>query len=117
MIGHYYPAGDLEVGTVIDGADYARQKIGQRLRFFLGEWFLDTSLGVPWFESILVKNPDLRFVQGILEDVIAAVPGITKVSAVEASLDTQTRHLTVAYRAVWQGATLVSDVLTENILP
>jgi len=121
MIGRRIPVGDelLADGqsVTIEGSEYAVQKIQQRLQFFLGEWFLDTSLGVPWYERILVKNPDLRFVQGILRDEIAKVPGIRDVQSVEASLDLTTRRLTIAYQAQWYDATLVTDVFTTVIGP
>lgn len=118
MIGHKYPTSDLaESPTMISEAEYARQKISRRLRFLFGEWFLDQNLGVPWIESILVKNPDLRYVQGVLRDVIASVPGITAVQATEASLDRDTRHLTIVYQAIYKDATIVQDVLTSIVAP
>lgn len=76
--------GDLDIVTnpgrltlLDDKAQCAAQKTRNRLLFFLGEWFLDTRLGVPWFQSILVKAPDLPIVEKILREVITSVPSIT----------------------------------------
>lgn len=118
MIGFVVKSGDLDTSDglqLVSGVEYARQKIRQRLQLFLGEWFLDTRLGVPWFESILVKSPDLKFVQGTLRNVISAVPGVTSVQTVEAAFDRSSRSLTIVYRVAYEGATLVEDVVTTPV--
>lgn len=65
-------SGDLSIegGQVrmVDGAERIAQQILISLRFWLGEWFLDTSQGVPYLEYILVKNPNERHIQQILTD-------------------------------------------------
>jgi hypothetical protein len=76
--------GDLDITTnpgrltlSDDKATCAAQKLRNRLLFFKNEWFLDTRLGVPWFQSILVKAPDLPLIEQILRQVILSVPSIT----------------------------------------
>jgi hypothetical protein len=120
MIGRAMPAGDLDtsaMGSRISGAEYAKQKIRQRLLFILGEWILDTRLGVPWFEEILVKNPDLRLIQARIRDVILSVPGMVNVQKAEAAV--KDRNLSLAYIADYRdsagSATLVSDLVTSGI--
>ena len=99
----------------IDGPEYAAQKIRQRLMFIRGEWFLDSRKGMPWFEEILVKNPDLRQVQARVRDCILSVPGITKCDIVEAKFDPITRNLTLAYRAMY-GDAIVEDEITSPVI-
>ena len=48
---------------LIDNAERVAQQIVISLRFWLGEWFLDTSLGVPYLEYVLVKNPNINHVR------------------------------------------------------
>lgn len=100
------PKGDLALsdeGELVwtDGAEQARQEVQCRLGFFLGEWFLDTRQGLPYYRDILIKNPNRETVLSTLERTALSVPGIVQVSELEYSLDTRTRLLSVAGEAFW----------------
>ncbi len=56
-----------------------QQDIQQTLQFWYGEWFLDTTKGVPYKQYILVKNPNIDLVQGLLLKAIQARPGVVQV--------------------------------------
>lgn len=62
----------------IAGRDQIAQGIGTRLKLLLGEWFLDVSQGVPWFDSILIKNPNRTVVQGIIRRAILQTEGVVE---------------------------------------
>lgn len=64
---------------LVEGVDAIVQNMRIRLRFFLGEWFLDQRLGVPWIQRIFVASPDIRDVDQILRRVILSTPGIASV--------------------------------------
>jgi hypothetical protein len=119
MIGRRIPVGDLNTDTGlaerITGADYARQKIRQRLLFIMGEWFLDTRKGMPWFEEILIKNPDLSLVQARVRDCILGVPGMTRVDAVEVRWDRAERNLALAYHATYETGEPVTDIVASPV--
>lgn len=52
------------------------QQLFIRFRMFRGEWFLDPTIGVPWFQSILgVKNSE-GLVEQIFRQVITTCPGV-----------------------------------------
>ena len=72
--------GDLELDTgdlqLTTGADAVRQHLQQRLRTFRGEWFLDLSTGVPYYQDILKKNPNPLVVDGVLKDAVLSTPGV-----------------------------------------
>jgi hypothetical protein len=98
----------LEAGSaaLVSGrdADSAREAIAQaarcRLRTFLGEWFLDTSIGVAWFERVLgVKPRGVTAARVLLRDELLKVPGITDVLEVALSFDGGTRTLSGTFRA------------------
>ena len=84
---------------LVDEDDAIVQQLTIRFKFFLGEWFLDTRLGVPYFPEVLVKNPDLSRVRGIFQQVILTTPGIASVDSLELLLDNATRVLSVSFRA------------------
>ena len=68
------------LGLVLTGdAPGIRQQTQLRLGFFRGEWFLDENRGIPWFESVLVKNPDLVEVQDIFRTSILSVRGVREI--------------------------------------
>jgi hypothetical protein len=83
-----------------DLGEEVRQRLDTKYRFFLGEWFLDARLGVPYFRDVLVKNPDMRVVRSLMERVAIADPGVDAVTQLDVTLDTQTRVLTVAFECV-----------------
>ena len=56
-----------------------RQQVQLRLGFFRGEWFLDDDRGIPWFDRILIKNPDLVDAQDIFRTAILSVRGVLDV--------------------------------------
>ncbi|SSW67331.1 hypothetical protein AVE30378_02566 [Achromobacter veterisilvae] len=96
---------------LIVGADRVRQQIKISLQAFLGEWFLDTSFGVPYFESILVKNPDRASIEAVLRARIVDVPSVTAVRRLGLEIDRTARELRVTFVAdTTEG--LVDDIVT-----
>ena len=85
--------------VLVEGDDAIVQHLQIRFKFFLGEWFLDTRIGVPYFDEILIKNPDLNRVRGIYRQTILTTPGIASLETFELDLDAATRTLKVTFRA------------------
>jgi len=65
----------------LSGNEQIAQRISTRLKLLLGEWFLDTGQGVPWFERILVKSPNRAIVQGVLKRTIIQTPGVQELTS------------------------------------
>jgi hypothetical protein len=66
--------------VIIDGLTAIQQDILQRLSFFLSEWFLDNTQGLPWFQQILVKNPVQGNVDTIFRNAILETPGVKQLT-------------------------------------
>lgn len=81
--------------VLVTGADAIMQRIAFRWRFFLGEWFLDQRLGVPWYQRILKKGADLRDVRQLLINTALQVPGVKSVNNFTISLNRSTRRLSI----------------------
>ena len=96
--------GDLAVVNnslvLVDGADAIRQHLQVRFGLFLGEWFLDEELGVPWFRDVLVKNPSFVVVQEVLKGVILDTPGVVELERFSFDYDPLTRVATLAFRCL-----------------
>ena len=95
--------GDLEIVNnslvLTTGLDAIKQHITVKFRLFLGEWFLDTGVGVPWYEEILVKRASFAVVQERLKAVILETSGILELIEFQFDFNAVTRHATLKFRA------------------
>jgi hypothetical protein len=89
-----------------NGTNPVLQDIIQRIQFFLGEWFLDSTQGVGWFQQILVKNPDQPTVDAIFQNVILGTPGVNQLSSYSFTPNFTTRTLNVSFIAVTTSGTV-----------
>lgn len=94
--------------VMIDSAERVAQQIKVQLLTWLGEWFLDTTHGVPYLDYILVKNPNLELIRQTFRDQILAVDDVRDVTDMEVSYNPRTREVTVEYTAV-TGYGLITD--------
>ena len=98
------PDGDLDVTddalhlTRWDAAGIA-QRLQIRLRTDLGEYLLDTTLGVPWTRDVLGKGVSAQAVEALLRRAILATPGITRIFELTVAIDRVTRTLAFDFRA------------------
>ena len=76
-----------------------KQQVTLRIGFFKGEWFLDEERGVPWYEEIIVKNPNLIRIREIFRDTILSVRGIRRVTFMDLLFSAYARTLSVNFRA------------------
>ena len=83
--------------SFVDGAERIAQQIKTTLLTFLGEWFLDTTFGVPYFDDVLVKSPNRASIEAIFRARIRDVPGVARVRGLELQIERQLRVLRVTY--------------------
>ncbi len=86
--------------TLITGRDEIAQVLRQELRVFLGEWFLDTAEGIPYFQEILKKNPNPSTVDAIFKNKILSTPGV--IELLSYSLEINGRNLSLSFSASTQ---------------
>lgn len=82
---------------LIDNAERVAQQVLITLRFWLGEWFLDTREGVPYLEYILVKNPNMSHIKQILTEKINSVDGVNSIVFLDFDFRRITRELYVDF--------------------
>jgi hypothetical protein len=112
------PAGDLDVRNgklvLLTGAEYARQKMAARFRFFLGEWFLDRREGVPYAQYVFVKNPNIDIIRSIFRRVAMSVEGVVALPNFDVIFTESTRTLAFNFTATFDtGLSLVVTPLDE----
>lgn len=83
----------------LDGAERVAQAIGIRLRTWLGEWFLDTSHGVPYLERVLGKTKSPELAEAILRGQVLSVAGVKAIQSFSLTIDPKSRLATVRFEA------------------
>lgn len=113
MIAHVIPAGDLELanGTtrVSKDGEYAKQRVSVSLDFFLGEWFLDTKQGMPYFRDVLLKNPNGDTVRSVFKRRILQTPGIVSADKLDVKLDSAARLASIDFEATYKDGTTIPN--------
>jgi hypothetical protein len=91
------------VSDFVTGADAVVVLVSLAVRLTLGEWFLDTSLGVAWWKQedgqkqILGTRPaDEAFSRSELVRVVLGVVGVSAIQQLQFFLDHSTREARVA---------------------
>lgn len=99
--------GDL---SIIGGVPSIVQDIRQTVLQFFGEWFLDETVGVPWFDNILVKNPNLPAIRAIFREAISDVAGVLDVVRVDVNLDKSSRVASITFTVTTDVGELVETI-------
>jgi len=93
--------------VIIDGDAAIVQHLLIRFNFFLGEWKLDTEIGIPYFQEILIKNPDSVAVRNVFREVILGTPGIASLARFDLEIEAVTRELGLTFTAVKDDGSLL----------
>jgi hypothetical protein len=92
--------GDLAMGPQEFLTGYTAEEVAQnvmtRLKFFLGEWFLDTQDGTDWFGSVLGKGSPLASRESVIRRRILLTRGCAGMTSFSVTTDIATRTLTVS---------------------
>lgn len=70
------------------------QAVLTRLLLYLGEWFLDTTDGTPWFQNIVGKHPNTD-PNTFVKQRIIETPNVTSIISFIGSFDGPTRRYTM----------------------
>lgn len=93
---------------VTDVAEAAAIQLQNRFRFVKGEYFLDTRQGVPYFDLVFVKNPDVLLIKQLFKTVILGTPGIASIVNLTTVFDSKARKLTFSFRALADNGKIVT---------
>jgi hypothetical protein len=94
--------GDIEVDNydnpLVSGLDQIVQNLRIRLKFFFGEWFLDTRLGIPYFSDSFTKG-GAGVVDAIIQATIKETPEINEILSYSTIYDGPNRKYTINFSA------------------
>lgn len=108
-------AGDLllsKTGDIVLN-DSVAQKIRIRLLWFEGEWKWDRNEGMPYFDQLFVKNPDLDYFESVVRSRIFEVEEVTDVKNVEVSFDRKARNAVIRFVAQTDQETIKDEVVIK----
>jgi len=108
--------GDIDVAnnilTLTTGADGIAQHLSQRLRTFYAEWFLDKRVGIPYFEHVLVKNPDPIVLDALFKNEIMKTQGVLELVAFNMEMDKALREFKLSFKVrTHDGTVTFSEVI------
>lgn len=111
-------SGDLKVTSgdfsLIDGAYQVAQAVEIRLKALRGEWFLDQTFGVAYFDGILGKKMvNKSEIDSVVKAEILKVDGVNIILAFESSFDRAPRIYNVSFTA----DTIYGPVQYTGVLP
>lgn len=91
--------GDIVLTSDIDsaGTNPILQNVLQRLRFMLGEFFMDTTQGFPWIQRVFVKGTREAEIDALVQDTILGTPGMLELSDYSASINRAARNLSLSF--------------------
>lgn len=98
---------NFDLSFTPDFVQYTLQRLQIKLRTFYGEYFLDNSIGVPYFDKVLIKNPDADLITDLIKKEINSEPNVNKITAFTNNYDSSTRTLIITFTAeLVDGSTL-----------
>lgn len=85
---------DGSLATVRD-AEAVGQHGRQRLQTFSGEWFLDTTAGVPWLDQVMGRQYDPAIAESVVKAELLDTDGIEEITSFSVSFDRETRGVII----------------------
>ena len=101
---------DLNLRLTQNEVEYWSQKIENTLKVNLGEYYLDPSIGVPYWGpngQVLKKTADLNEIQDLLIIEIVNIEGINNVEKFEPVYNQETRTYNVNIRTMTDSGVIV----------
>ena len=114
--------GDL---VVVEQLEAVRQRLEIRLDIQKGEWFMDLRDGLPWRESVFVRNPDIGAITALFTERILSTPdvlfnglsypSVIRLDSFSISYDNVTGDLRIDFRAITPFGTIAGAGTGEDL--
>lgn len=75
-VGDLYLGSDSNLRLTQTLSEEVAQLLYTQFRFFKGEWFLDGTIGLPYYQSILGVKVSVAIITQILQSVVTRCPGV-----------------------------------------
>lgn len=88
------------------------QRLTIRLQSFLGEWYFDTTYGVPYWQRILAKKTSKSSVDRIFQEQILAERGVLEILEFSSTLKNRLYEMSFRVRT---NANQITDLIEINL--
>jgi len=104
--------GDLNINEWgdISLTESIRQAVRIRLLWFFQEWRFAPGLGVPYWEEILIKNPNITRIRRIIRDEAMSVDGVQDVRNIVIDINANTRNARFSFDLIISDETYREEV-------
>ena len=96
--------GDLQLCAT--DSDAIAQLISIRLKTLAGEWFMDTSIGIPYLTEILGKKRNDRFLRHVILGQIETIPGVAQITDFKVQ-EESLRTLTISFNVILNNQSII----------
>lgn len=96
--------GNIRIETVV------LQKILIRLQWILGEWRWNKEAGLPYFDQLFIKNPNINQFELLIRNEIMKVKEVTSVERVIITVDRKTRSASIRFRVLFGDSKVEGEV-------
>ena len=88
-----YTFGQGDDTWLINSPEAVAQAIKTRFELWYGQWFLDTTEGTPWIQSVLGKQRPEVYNLAIRQRILETA-GVSSITAFDTTVNTSTRRVT-----------------------
>ena len=89
---------DLQLSKDLDAVD---QSLRTRLQIFLGEWFLNIEDGIPFYNDIFIKNPNIPHIESILKSRILETEDVIELLSFDTEFSNRTLSVSFKVRTLY----------------
>ena len=105
-----YTFGQGDDTWLVNSPECVAQAIKTRFLLWYGQWFLDTTEGTPWMQSVLGKQKPETYNLAIRQRILET-PGVNAIKAFDTTLNTSSRRVifTATIDTIYGTTTVTSE--------
>lgn len=81
--------------TIVRGADELAVRARNRTFTVRGEWYQNLVAGIPYFELVWVKDPNVGVIKNVFQQAYSTLPGLAELSKLDTVFRSADRSLSV----------------------
>lgn len=92
---------DLEIVNnnfvLISDSEATTQRLKTRLKTYLGEWFLNLNLGIPYYQEVFDKSIPISSIEAVFKEAIINCPGVDELNKFEIDYTNSDRSFALSF--------------------